>query len=341
MTVTTKSVRAFVVSKPHQPLELQQRSLPEPGGNEVRLKVQACGICHGDIISRLGTFPNINYPVVPGHEIAAVIDAVGADVHDWKVGQRVGVGWHGGHCGYCTSCRRGKFGGCAQAQVMGLTRDGGYAEYVIARRESLAAIPDALSCEDAASLLCAGLTTFNALRHSVARPGDVVAIHGIGGLGHLGVQFAKHMGFHTVAIARGSDKKHLATTLGAHHYIDSQSQDVVAELNKLGGAKVILTTVTNSQAMSAVIDGLAVGGELMIAGASPESLQVSPLQLIPGRKRIHGWAAGTAMDSTDTMNFSVLCGIRPMIEKYSLSDASEAYDRMISGKARFRVVLVP
>jgi len=341
MPVTTASIKTFAVAGPKQQLALEERLLPEPGPNEVRLKVEACGVCHSDSFALEGTYPNLRYPVVPGHEIAGVIDAVGKDVVDWKIGQRAGVGWHGGHCGHCSNCLRGDFIACHESHIPGITRDGGYAEYVLARRESLAAIPDGLSAVEAAPLLCAGITTFNALRHSQARAGDLVAVLGIGGLGHLGVQFARHMGFNTVAIARGADKKELATKLGAHHYIDSQAQNVAQELTRLGGAKVVLATATSSQAISAVVDGLAVDGELLIVGISMESLQVSPSQLISGRRQIKGWPSGTSADSADTMKFCALTGIRPMIEKYALNDAVNAYERMMSGKARFRVVLVP
>jgi len=340
MTVTTASMKSITVAGPKGRLELQRKPLSEPAANEVRLKIQACGICHSDSFSVEGTFPNISYPIVPGHEIAGIVDAVGKDVHDWKVGQRAGVGWHGGHCGHCLSCLRGDFITCQEISIPGLSRDGGYAEYVLARRESLAAIPDALSAEEAAPLLCAGVTTYNSLRNSQARAGDLVAILGIGGLGHLGIQFARKMGFNTVAIARGSDKRDLAVACGAHHYIDSEAQDVSRELTKLGGAKVVLATATSSRAMSAVIDGLSVGGELVAVGASPEPMQVSPIQLIMGRKQVRGWPSGTSIDSADTMKFSALAGVRPMIEKYSLDEAAKGYERMMSGKARFRVVLV-
>jgi alcohol dehydrogenase/propanol-preferring alcohol dehydrogenase len=334
-------MRSYKVTAPNQPLAIQSSPIPNPAANEVRLKVEACGICHSDSFCMTGGFPGTKYPVVPGHEVAGVIDAVGSDVREWKVGQRAGVGWYGGRCGVCVNCLRGDFLMCVESMIPGLTRDGGYAEYVLIRREALAAIPDELSAVDAAPLLCAGVTTYNSLRHSVARPGDVVAILGVGGLGHLGVQYANKMGFNTVAIARGADKKELAINLGAHHYIDSQAQNVAEELNKLGGAKVVLSTVTNAQAMSAVIDGLAIDGQLMIVGASVESLTVSPIQLLSARRQVKGWASGTAADSEDTMKFSALTGIRPMVETVSLADAAKGYERMMSGKARFRVVLVP
>lgn len=341
MAVTTASMRTFAVAGPRQSMVRQEKPLPEPGPHEVRLKVEACGICHSDSFALEGTFPNIRYPVVPGHEIAGVIDAVGNEVADWKVGQRAGVGWHGGHCGHCVNCLRGDFVACQEAMIPGLTRDGGYADYVLARRESLAHIPDALAAVEAAPLLCAGITTYNALRHSPARAGDVVAVLGIGGLGHLGIQFARHMGFETVAIARGADKKELATKLGAHQYIDSQAQNVSEELNKLGGARVVLATATSSKAMSAAVDGLAIGGELLVVGASVEPLQISPLQLIGARRQVRGWPSGTSADSADTLKFCALTGIRPMTETYRLDDAVKGYERMMSGNARFRVVLVP
>jgi D-arabinose 1-dehydrogenase-like Zn-dependent alcohol dehydrogenase len=276
---------------------------------------------------------------VPGHEVVGTIDAVGQGVPDWRPGQRVGVGWHGGHCGHCPSCRRGDFITCASGQIPGISYDGGYADYMIAPFEALAAIPDELAAAEAAPLLCAGITTFNALRHSGAKAGDVVAVLGIGGLGHLGVQFAAKMGCRTVAIARGSDKEPLARKLGAHVYLDSVAQDVAAELNKLGGAKVILSTVTNSKAMSAVLGGLGVGGKMIVVGASPEPIEVSPLLLIGGRRSVQGWPSGTSIDSEDTLAFSALSGIRPMIETMPLERAAEAYEKMMSGNARFRMVI--
>jgi D-arabinose 1-dehydrogenase-like Zn-dependent alcohol dehydrogenase len=276
---------------------------------------------------------------VPGHEVVGLVDAVGAGVPGWKVGTRVGVGWHGGHCGYCPSCRRGDFITCSNGQIPGITYDGGYAEYMLAPFEALAAIPPELTAEDAAPLLCAGITTFNALRHSGAAAGDTVAILGIGGLGHLGVQFAAKMGFRTVAIARGADKQALALELGADHAIDSTTQDVAAELMKLGGARIVLATVTDSRSMSAAIGGLGIDGKLIIVGASFEPIEVAPLALIGGRRSIAGWPSGTAVDSQDTLDFSVLAHIRPRIETYPLDQAPQAYERMMSGKARFRVVL--
>jgi len=316
-----------------------EREIPEPGSGTVRIKVQACGICHSDTLTKQGGFPGLEYPRVPGHEVVGVVDAAGPDVARWTAGQRVGVGWHGGNCGYCDACRRGDFFACQTAtRVTGITSDGGYADYMIARAEAVAAVPNELSAVEAAPLMCAGVTTYNALRNSGARPDDLVAVHGLGGLGHLGVQFAAKMGFKTVGIARGKDKEALARQLGAWHYIDSQAGDPAVELRKLGGAKVILATVTNGDAMSAVVGGLAVKGTLMVIGAA-ESLVVSPLLLLSGTRRIQGWYSGTSIDSQDTLSFSVLSGVRSMNEVFPLERVNEAYDRMLSGKARFRVVL--
>jgi D-arabinose 1-dehydrogenase-like Zn-dependent alcohol dehydrogenase len=304
----------------------------------VRIKVQACGICHSDSLTKEGGFPGLEYPRVPGHEVAGVIDAVGPGVAGWQAGQRVGVGWNGGYCGYCDHCRRGDFFACVRGQVTGISYDGGYGEYLIAPASAVALMPAELPPVEAAPLMCAGLTTFNALRNSGARPGDVVAVLGLGGLGHLGVQYAAKMGFHTVAIARGTDKGPLARKLGAAVYIDSQTQDPAAELLKLGGAKVILATATSGEAMSAVQGGLAVNGTLLIVGAA-ESMQVSPLSLLMGCRSVKGWYSGTSIDSQDTLAFSLRAGVRPMIETYPLERVAEGYDRMMSGKARFRVVL--
>jgi D-arabinose 1-dehydrogenase-like Zn-dependent alcohol dehydrogenase len=333
------SMRAIQIPAPNGPFELVHREIPTPGARQVRIRVQACGICHSDVFTKLGLFPGIQYPRVPGHEIVGLIDAVGADVPDWKPGMRVGVGWHGGHCGHCRSCRKGDFITCANGLIPGISYDGGYAEYLLAPFEALAAIPEELSAAEAAPLLCAGITTFNALRHSGASAGDTVAVLGIGGLGHLGVQFAAKMGYRTVAIARGTDKEALARKLGAHHYIDSTRQNVAAELTKLGGARVILATVTDAKSMSEAVGGLGVDGKLLVVGASGDPIEVPPLALIPGRRSIAGWPSGTAMDSEDTLGFSVLTHIRPLIETYPLERAAEAFDRMMSGKARFRVVL--
>lgn len=332
-------MRAVQVTRANGPFELVEREVPAPGANQVRIKVEACGICHSDSLTKEGAFPGIQYPRVPGHEVAGIIDAVGEGVVGWTRGQRVGVGWHGGYCGHCEPCRRGDFFACQWGQITGITYDGGYADYMIAHSSALALLPQELSAIEAGPLVCAGVTTFNSLRNSGARPGDVVAILGLGGLGHLGVQFAAKMGFKTVAIARGSDKEPLARELGAHHYIDSQAQDVVAELAKLGGAKVIVATVTNAEAMTATLGGLAVNGRLMVLGAPHEPLAVPALLLIGGRRSVAGWYSGTSIDSQDTLSFSTLSGVRAMTEVFPLEHAAEGYDRMMSGKARFRVVL--
>jgi D-arabinose 1-dehydrogenase-like Zn-dependent alcohol dehydrogenase len=332
-------MRAVQVPSAGGSFEIVERDIPEPGPGQVRIKVQACGICHSDSLTKEGLWPGLQYPRVPGHEVAGVVDAVGSGVAAWTPGQRVGVGWHGGHCGYCDPCRRGEFFACQIAlQVTGISFDGGYAEYMIAPAIALALIPDELSPVEAAPLMCAGITTYNALRNSGARPGDVVAILGIGGLGHLGVQYAAKMGFKTIAIARGGDKEPLARKLGAWHYIDSQAQDPAAELAKLGGAKAVLATVTNGKAMGAVLGGLGANGKLMVIGAA-DSLDVSPLLLITGRRSIAGWYSGTSIDSQDTLAFSVLTDVRSMNEVYPLERAPEAYERMMSGKAQFRVVV--
>jgi D-arabinose 1-dehydrogenase-like Zn-dependent alcohol dehydrogenase len=336
-----KRMKAVQVAKANADLEVVERDIPDPKPRQVRIKVQACGICHSDVFTVTGAFPGIQYPRVPGHEVVGIIDAMGADVPDWKMGMRVGVGWHGGHCGHCDSCRRGDFLTCRVGQVPGIAYDGGYAEYMIAPFEALVSIPDDLKSEDAAPLLCAGITTFNALRHSGAHSGDLVAVLGIGGLGHLGVQYANRMGFKTVAIARGADKGPLAKKLGAHIYIDSTSQNAAEELTKLGGAKVILATVTDAKSMSSVVAGLGIDGKLVVLGASVQPIEVSPLLLIGARRSIAGWPSGTAPDSEDTLKFSVMSNVRPMVETYPLAKAADAYQRMMSGKARFRVVLVP
>jgi D-arabinose 1-dehydrogenase-like Zn-dependent alcohol dehydrogenase len=319
-------------------LEIVERPIPEPGPGTVRIKVQACGICHSDSVTTEGLFPGIQYPRVPGHEVAGVIDAVGPGIPNWEPGQKVGVGWNGGHCGYCDHCRRGEFFACVRGQITGVTFDGGYGEYMIAPASGVALMPPELPPAEAAPLMCAGLTTFNALRNSGARPGDVVAVLGLGGLGHLGVQYAAKMGFHTVGIARGKDKEPLARKLGASVYIDSQAQDPAAELLKLGGAKVILATATSGAAMSAVQGGVAVNGTLLIVGAA-ESMQVSLFPLFLGCRAVKGWNSGTSIDSQDTLTFSMRTGVRSMNETYPLERVAAAYDRMMSGKARFRVVL--
>ena len=332
-------MRAFQVTSANGPFELVERDIPEPQAAHVRVKIQACGVCHSDSITKMGLFPGLAYPRVPGHEVVGIIDALGERVPEWKVGQRVGVGWYGGHCGHCESCRRGDFMTCVNGQIPGISYDGGYADYMIVPFEALAAVPDDLSSEDAAPLLCAGVTTFNALRNSGLRAGDLVAVLGVGGLGHLGIQYAARMGCHTVAIARGRDKEELARRLGAHDYIDSQNQNVADELKRLGGAKIVLATASNSKAMGDTIDGLAVNGRLIVLGADTDAIPVSPLQLLLARKGIVGWPAGTSIDSEDTLKFSVLTNVRPMIETMPLEQAPAAYDRMMSGEARFRMVL--
>jgi D-arabinose 1-dehydrogenase-like Zn-dependent alcohol dehydrogenase len=331
--------RAVQVTGPGGPFQLIEREVPSPSEGEVRVRVQACGICHSDVLVKDGIIPGLPYPRVPGHEVAGVVDALGAGVDNWQVGQRVGIGWHGGYCGKCEPCRRGNFFACVWQQITGLTRDGGYADHVIAHHSALALIPDELTPIEAAPLVCAGITCFNALRNSGARAGDTVAILGLGGLGHLGVQFAVKMGFRTVAIARGVEKEPLARQLGAHHYIDSKTKDVAAELTKLGGAKVVLATVTNADAMTSTIGGLGPNGKLLVLGAPPEPLPVSALALITSRKSVDGWYSGTSIDSQDTMTFSELSGVRAMTEVFPLEKAAEGYERMISGGARFRVVL--
>ena len=345
------------VSKANGPFEIVERDVPEPNEGQVRIKVQACGICHGDSVTKQGLFPGIKYPRVPGHEVAGVVDEVGKDVNEWKVGQRVAVGWYGGHCGHCESCRRGDFVTCKYAQVPGISYDGGYADYMIAPTSALALIPKQLSAIEAAPLMCAGITTYNALRNSGARVGDVVAILGIGGLGHLGIQFAAKMGFKTIAIARGKDKEEMARKLGAIHYIDSQSQNVIEELAKFGtsssisgenggaaaegaaGAKVILATVPSGKAMSAVLGGLSVNGKLIVIGASDEIIEVPPNLMISGRRSITGWPSGTSIDSQDTLSFSIHSGVRSMNQVFPLEHAPDAYELMMNGKARFRCVL--
>ena len=333
-------MRVVQVTRPKAPFEIVEREIPEPGAGQVRIKVEACGICHSDSFTKEGTWPGIQYPRVPGHEIAGIVDALGSGVAGWRQGQRVGVGWHGGHCGYCDSCRRGDFVTCQIAlQVPGIAYDGGYAEFVIVPAGALALIPEGLSAVEAGPLMCAGVTTLNPLRNSGARPGDLVAILGIGGLGHLGIQFAAKMGFKTVAIARGMDKEPLARKLGAWSYIDSKTQDPAVELLKLGGAKVVLATVTNGDAMSATLGGLGVNGKLIILGAAAEPLHVPGIALLLGRRSIVGWPSGTSIDSQDTLNFSLLTGVRAMSEVFPLERATEAYEHMMSGKARFRAVL--
>jgi len=327
------------ISKPGGDFELVEREIPNPAAGQVRIKVQACGVCHSDVLTKEGLWPGIQYPRVPGHEVAGVIDAVGADVIRWKPGQRVGVGWHGGHDNTCSSCRRGDFKNCENFKIPGISYDGGYQQYMVAPVEALAPIPDTLSDVEAAPLLCAGITTYNSLRHSGALPGDLVAIQGVGGLGHLGIQFASKFGYKVVAVGRGTENAPLATKLGASAYIDSASSNPAEALQKLGGAKVILATAPSSKAMSALIDGLGPNGKLVVIGAAFDPIEVTPIQLISGSRSIQGWAAGTAADSEDTLRFAELSGVRPMIETFPLERAGEAFARMMSGEARFRVVI--
>jgi D-arabinose 1-dehydrogenase-like Zn-dependent alcohol dehydrogenase len=332
-------MKAIQINKPGGALELCERDIPEPKPDWVRIRVQACGVCHSDMLVKEGAWPGVQYPRVPGHEVAGVIDQAGPNVTAWKKGQRVGVGWYGGHCGVCEPCRRGDFVACRVAPVTGLSHDGGYAEYMVAPAHSVAAIPGELTAEEAAPLMCAGVTTYNALRHSGARPGDLVAIQAIGGLGHLAVQFAHKFGYRTVAIGRGERSKELALQLGAQAYIDSESSNPAGELQKLGGARAILSTAPSGKAMSRLIGGLGVAGKLMVIGVSTDPIEVPTGPMIGGKLSIEGWASGTSIDSEDTLRFSALSGVRPMIEKYPLERAAEAYARMMSGKARFRVVL--
>jgi D-arabinose 1-dehydrogenase-like Zn-dependent alcohol dehydrogenase len=328
------------VGKAGGDFELVDRDIPEPGSRQVRVQVEACGICHSDVLVKDGLFPGIQYPRVPGHEVAGRIDALGSDVTQWAKGQRVGVGWHGGHCFVCDQCRRGDFAMCVNRKVTGIDFDGGYAGYMIVGAEAIAAVPDELAPEEVGPFMCAGVTVYNALRNSGARGGDVVAVHGLGGLGHLGVQYARKMGFVTVALGRGTDKQELAEKLGAHHYFDTNSGDTVAKLQKLGGARIILATAPNAKAISALVEGLSPDGNLLIPAAPDEPLSVPVMPLIAGRRSIAGWYSGTARDSQDALEFSGLSDVHPMIEKYPLGEVAAAYKQMISGKARFRVVLM-
>jgi D-arabinose 1-dehydrogenase-like Zn-dependent alcohol dehydrogenase len=339
MRVAAPVMTVAQISKPGGDFEVVEREIPRPAAGQVRIKVQACGVCHSDVLTKEGMWPGIQYPRIPGHEVAGLIDEVGAGVTAWKKGQRVGVGWHGGHDGTCRECRRGDFGNCRNAQVCGISYDGGYEEYMLAPVEALVSIPQSLKDVEAAPLLCAGITTYNALRHSGALPGDLVAVQGIGGLGHLGIQFANKFGYKVAAIGRGAENAALAKKLGATLYIDSQATNAAEELQKLGGAKVIAATAPSSKAMSELVDGLGPNGKLMVIGAGSDSIEVTPLQLINGSRAIQGWYSGTPADSEDTLNFAELTGVRAMIETYPLDKAAEAYARMMSGKAEFRVVL--
>ena len=337
--IAVATMKVAQVSKPGADFQIVEREIPIPRAGHVRIKVQACGVCHSDVLTKEGGWPGIQYPRVPGHEIAGIIDELGAGVSGWKKGQRVGVGWHGGQDGTCLSCRRGDFRNCRNLKIPGISYDGGYEQYMVAPVEALVAIPDSLSDIDAAPLLCAGITTFNALRHSGALPGDLVAVQGIGGLGHLGIQFASKFGYKVAAVGRGSENATLAKKLGASVYIDSKSTNAAEALQKLGGAQVILATAPSSKAMSELIDGLGPNGKLMVIGATFDPIEVTPIQLISGSRTLQGWAAGTPTDSEDTLRFAELTGVRPMIETYPLEKAAEGYARMMSGNAQFRVVL--
>jgi D-arabinose 1-dehydrogenase-like Zn-dependent alcohol dehydrogenase len=332
-------MKAVQVPKAGADFEIVEREIPQPGAGQVRIRVQACGICHSDVVTKEGLFPGISYPRVPGHEVAGVIDEVGAGVTAWKKGERVGVGWHGGQDGTCLACRRGDFVNCANGKICGTTYDGGYQEYMVAPVEGLAHMPESLDAAEAAPLMCAGVTTFNALRHSGALPSELVGVQGIGGLGHLGVQFAKKFGYRVAAVGRDSGNAALAKKLGADVYIDSTASDPADELQKLGGASVILATATSGKSMAALVGGLGVNGSMVVVGAPTDSIEVLPLQLLFGKRGIKGWAGGIPTDSEDTLRFAEMTGVRPMIEKYPLAKAAEGYARMMSGKAQFRVVL--
>lgn len=338
-SVAVGTMKVAQISKPGADFEIAERPISEPDAGHVRIKVRACGICHSDVLVKEGVLPGIHYPRAPGHEVAGITDEVGPGVTGWESGQRAGVGWHGGHDGTCRECRRGDFRNCRNVKVTGISYDGGYQQYMMAPVEALVPIPAGLSDVEAAPLLDAGITTYNALRNSGAMPGDLVAVQGIGGLGHLGVQFANKFGYNVAAIGRGSENAALAKKLGPHVYIDSQATNAAQELQKLGGASVILATAPNSKAMSALIDGLGPNGKLVVIGAAPDLIEVTPAQLIFGSKTIQGWAAGTPAASEDTLKFCMLTGVRPMIETYPLERTAEAYARMLSGKAEFRVVL--
>ena len=332
-------MKAAQISKPGAEFEIVEREIPRPGAGQVRIEVKACGVCHSDSFTKEGSWPGIQYPRVPGHEVAGIIDEVGAGVSEWKKGQRAGVGWHGGHDGTCRACRRGDFRNCRNLKVPGISYDGGYQQYMLAPAEALVAMSDALSYTEAAPLLCAGVTTFGALRHGGASPGDLVAVQGIGGLGHLGIQFANKFGYKVAAIGRGSEAAALAKKLGATIYIDSKATNAAGALQELGGAQVVLATAPSSRAMSELIGGLGPNGKLIAIGATSEPMEVAPVQLIVGNKDVQGWAAGPPAETEDTVTFAELTGVRPMIETYPLEKTGEAYARMMSGKARFRAVL--
>jgi D-arabinose 1-dehydrogenase-like Zn-dependent alcohol dehydrogenase len=332
-------MKAVQVPKPGGNFEIVERAIPKPGAGQARVKVQACGVCHSDSFTKEGLWPGIQYPRVPGHEIVGIIDELGAGVSAWKKGQRVGVGWHGGHDNTCRQCRRGDFKNCENLQVPGISYDGGYAQFMVAPADVLVAIPDTLADAEAAPLLCAGITTFDALRRTTAMPGDLVAVQGVGGLGHLAIQFANKFGYKVAAIGRGADTAALAQKLGASVYVDTESTNAVDALQKMGGARVILATAPSSKAMSELVNGLGPNGELIVIGVSPDPIEVTPVQLIVGSKRIQGYASGAPADADDTLRFSELTGVRPMVETFSLENASQAYERMMSGTVRFRAVL--
>jgi D-arabinose 1-dehydrogenase-like Zn-dependent alcohol dehydrogenase len=331
-------MKAMVVREAGGEFMLEERDVPEPGPGEVRIKVEACGICHSDAFVKFGQFPGLDLPRVPGHEVAGVVDRLGEGVDAFEVGDRVGVGWHGGHCFKCNPCRRGDFINCKNEKICGISYDGGYQEYMVCPSEAVARIPDELSAAEAGPLLCAGITTYNALRNSGASPGDLVAIQGVGGLGHLAIQFSQRMGFRTVALSRGKDKEKLARKLGAHHYVDSAAEDEVQELQKLGGAKVILATAPNAKAIEKVVNGLHGRGTLMLVAAAPEPFSVNAFAMLSG-KTIHGWPSGSAVDSEDTMSFAALTGIRPQIERFPIEGANEAFAKVMENTIRFRAVL--
>jgi D-arabinose 1-dehydrogenase-like Zn-dependent alcohol dehydrogenase len=338
-TIAVATMKMAQIPKPGADFEIVEREIPKPGAGQVRIKVQACGVCHSDVLTKEGAWPGIQYPRVPGHEVAGLIDELGPGVSQWTRGQRVGVGWHGGHDGTCLACRRGDFRNCQNLKIPGISYDGGYQQFMVAPVEALVAIPETLSAVEAAPLLCAGITTYNSLRYSGALPGDLVAVQGIGGLGHLGIQFASKFGYKVAAIGRGSENAALAKKLGASVYIDSKAANAAEELQKLGGARVILATAPSSKAMSELIDGLGPNGKLVVIGVTLDPIEVTPVQLISGSRTIQGWAAGTPADTEDTLRFAELTAVRPMIETYPLEKAAEAYARMLSGNAQFRVVL--
>jgi D-arabinose 1-dehydrogenase-like Zn-dependent alcohol dehydrogenase len=335
------TMKAVQVPQAGGAFELVERPIPEPQENQVRIKVEACGVCHSDSMVKEGQPYPITYPRIPGHEVIGVIDAIGKGVRPWSVGQRVGVGWHGGHDFVCTACRRGDFINCQSAQVTGFSYDGGYAEYMLAPQGALALVPEQLNAAEAAPLMCAGITTFNALRHSVAKPGDLVAVQGLGGLGHLGIQFANRFGFRTVAVSRGKDKERLARELGADEYLDTEAHDPAQELLCMGGARVVLTTAPSGRAIASIIGGIGINGQLLVVAAPPDATELYLASLIGGTRSIQGWASGTAMDSEDTLNFSALRHVHPLIETFPLERANEAYNRMMTNQVRFRAVLTP